>query len=132
MNTMSQAAPGLARRSAVLVGRAMAAGGRALVQAIVPPMCLACRAPLGHHRCLVRGMLARASVSFGRRCATGSACPCPIGTASGMVSAAAVANPPVYGRARAVAAFDGVMRELIHGFKYADRHDARRLFGPGS
>ena len=46
-----------------------------------------------------------------------------------MISAAAVANPPAYGRARAVAAYDGVMRGLIHGFKYVDRHDARRLFG---
>ena len=31
--------------------------------------------------------------------------------------------------ARAVARFDGVMRDLVHGFKYADRHDARALFG---
>ena len=46
-----------------------------------------------------------------------------------MVSAAAVAHPPPYDRARAVAHFSGSMRTLIHQFKYADRHDARALYG---
>jgi ComF family protein len=52
----------------------------------------------------------------------------PFGTGDVMISAAAVARPPAYDRARAVARFDGVMRDLIHAFKYGDRHDARRLF----
>jgi ComF family protein len=34
----------------------------------------------------------------------------------------------VYDRARAVAHFDGVVRDLIHRLKYGDRHDALRLF----
>jgi ComF family protein len=46
-----------------------------------------------------------------------------------MVSAAALAHPPAYDRARAVAHYTGAMRALIHTFKYADRHDARALFG---
>lgn len=48
-----------------------------------------------------------------------------------MISAAAAANPPVYDRARAVAVWrhDGVLQRLVHGLKYHDRHDARRLFG---
>ena len=46
-----------------------------------------------------------------------------------MISAAAAADPPDYDRARAVARFDGVMRELVHDLKFRDRHDARRLFG---
>ncbi|CAN0442219.1 unnamed protein product, partial [Phaeothamnion confervicola] len=53
----------------------------------------------------------------------------PFDTGATTVSAAALANPPDYDRARAVAQFGPVMRNLIHGFKYADRHDARRLFG---
>ena len=44
------------------------------------------------------------------------------------LSAAALANPPAYDRARAVAQYDGVMRDLIHAFKYSDRHEAARLF----
>jgi ComF family protein len=46
-----------------------------------------------------------------------------------MVSGAALKSPPDWDRARAVAQFGPVMRELIHKFKYNDRHDARRLFG---
>lgn len=46
-----------------------------------------------------------------------------------MVSAAAVANSPDFDRARAVASFDGAMRELIHAFKFHDTHHARHLFG---
>jgi ComF family protein len=46
-----------------------------------------------------------------------------------MISAAAAADPPHYDRARAVAVYGGVMQDLVHAFKYADRHDARDLFG---
>jgi len=45
------------------------------------------------------------------------------------ISAAAIADPPDYDRARAVARLDGLMRVLIHGFKFHDSHNARRLFG---
>ena len=38
-----------------------------------------------------------------------------------MISAAAAARPPHYGRARAVAHFDGAMRDLVHAFKFHDR-----------
>jgi ComF family protein len=55
--------------------------------------------------------------------------PLSIDTGGKMLSAAAVAEPPDYDRARAVARFDGLMRVLIHGFKFHDSHNARRLFG---
>ncbi|HEY8127849.1 MAG TPA: ComF family protein [Hyphomicrobium sp.] len=55
--------------------------------------------------------------------------PLPFDTGAPMLSAAAVAEPPDYDRARAVARFDGLMRVLIHGFKFHDSHNARRLFG---
>jgi ComF family protein len=45
------------------------------------------------------------------------------------VSAAAIAHPPAYDRARAVAHYSGEMRTLIHRLKYADRHDVRILLG---
>jgi ComF family protein len=53
----------------------------------------------------------------------------PFDVGGTMVSAAAVADPPAYDRARAVARYAGAMRSLIHGLKFRDRHDARRLFG---
>ena len=55
--------------------------------------------------------------------------PLPFDTGGRMVSAGALADPPAYDRARAVAHFTGTMRTLVHHFKYADRHDARELFG---
>lgn len=55
--------------------------------------------------------------------------PLPYDIGAPMISAAAAANPPPYHRARAVARYDGLMRTLIHDFKFRDTHDARRLFG---
>ena len=55
--------------------------------------------------------------------------PLPFDTGERTVSAGALARPPAYDRARAVAHFSGSMRTLVHQFKYADRHDARALFG---
>lgn len=51
------------------------------------------------------------------------------GSTDTMISAAAAAMPPVYARARAVATYGATMKRLIHGLKYHDRHDGRRLFG---
>jgi len=99
-----------------------------LADIVVPPVCLACRTPLARHHELC-GACWREIRFIRPPLCDRLGLPMPFGTGDGMVSAAAVANPPTYGRARAVAAYDGVMRDLIHGFKYADRHDARRLFG---
>jgi ComF family protein len=128
MNDLNEAGSRLAVRSAQAVGRALASGGRLLAQTIMPAVCLACRVPLDRTDELC-GACWR-SIRFIRPpLCDRLGLPMPYGAAGPMVSAAAAANPPVYDRARAVAAFDGVMRDLVHGFKYADRHDARRLFG---
>lgn len=128
MDNLQDAAPGFARRSTEAVGRALAEGGRLLAQTIMPAVCLGCRASLGRTDGLC-GSCWR-SIRFIRPpLCDRLGLPMPYGAAGTMISAAAAAEPPVYDRARAVAAFEGVMRDLIHGFKYADRHDARRLFG---
>ncbi len=119
---------GTGGRPSGLVASAMGRAAGWLADIVVPPVCLACRTPLARHHA-VCGACWR-QISFIRQpLCDRLGLPMPFGTGEGMVSAAAVANPPAYGRARAVAAYDGVMRDLIHGFKYADRHDARRLFG---
>lgn len=112
-------------------GRVASVFGRVagwLADMVVPPVCLACRTPLARHH-EVCGACWRQIQFIRPPLCDRLGLPMPFGTGDGMVSAAAVANPPVYGRARAVAAYDGVMRDLVHGFKYADRHDSRRLFG---
>ncbi|MDF2118110.1 ComF family protein [Roseiarcaceae bacterium H3SJ34-1] len=48
----------------------------------------------------------------------------------GLVSPEAIANPPVYGRARAVARFeDGPARQLVHRLKYGDRAELAAPMG---
>ena len=48
----------------------------------------------------------------------------------GVLSAAAVDNPPVFQRARAVALFeDGPARRLVHRLKYSDRMELARPMG---
>jgi ComF family protein len=119
---------GTGERQAGLIASAMGRAAGWLADVVVPPVCLACRTPLARHHA-VCGPCWRQIRFIRAPLCDRLGLPMPFGTGEGMISAAAVANPPAYGRARAVAAYDGVMRDLIHGFKYADRHDARRLFG---
>lgn len=95
---------------------------------VVPPVCTACQQPLAVHDALCASCWRQVSFIRAPLCDR-LGLPLPFDTGGRMISAAAAAHPPVYDRARAVARFDGVMRELVHKFKYADRQDARHLFG---
>jgi ComF family protein len=55
--------------------------------------------------------------------------PLPYNTGEPSLSAAAIADPPVYDRARAAAHYSLTMRDLIQSFKYRDRHEGVPLFG---
>jgi ComF family protein len=95
---------------------------------VVPPCCLVCRTRIGAHHLLCP--ICWRDVRFIRPplCDV-LGIPLPFDTGERMVSAAALARPPAYDRARAVAHFTGSMRTLVHQFKYADRHDGQTLFG---
>jgi ComF family protein len=95
---------------------------------IVPPCCLVCRTALGAHHLLCAPCWREVHFIRPPLCDV-LGMPLPFDTGGRMVSAAAAAHPPAYDRARAVAHYSGAMRTLIHQFKYADRHDARALFG---
>ena len=45
-----------------------------------------------------------------------------------MLSAAALAEPPPFERARSAVAFEGPVIDLVHGFKYGDRTDLAPMF----
>lgn len=114
-------------------GRASAASAlrravAACADVIVPPCCLVCRAPLAAHHVLCAACWRDVHFIRPPLCDV-LGMPLPFDTGERMISAAAVARPPAYDRARAVAHFSGAMRTLVHQFKYADRHDARTLFG---
>lgn len=114
--------PGAGLRA--VLGRALAACG----DIIVPPCCVLCRTRLeGHH--LLCGACWREVHFIRQPLCDVLGIPLPFDTGERTVSAAALAQPPAYDRARAVAHFSGGMRTLIHQLKYADRHDGRALFG---
>ncbi len=112
-------------------GRLRSAIGRALAACadlIVPPCCLVCRTPLGAHHLLCPSCWKDVNFIRPPLCDV-LGIPLPFDTGERTVSAGAVARPPAYDRARAVGHYSGSMRTLVHQLKYADRHDARTLFG---
>ena len=101
---------------------------RAAFDMILPPLCLGCEARLTQHDALCPACWRGIAFIRPPLCDR-LGLPLPFDTGGTMISAAAEADPPDYDRARAVAAFDGPMRDLIHDLKFRDTHDARRLFG---
>lgn len=110
-----------------VIGQAVAR----IADMIVPPVCLACHARLDRQDSLC-GTCWQGIAFIRAPLCDRLGIPLPFGPADrGLVSAAAAADPPVWGRARAVAVYESgsVIAGLIHGMKYADRHDARRMLG---
>jgi ComF family protein len=95
---------------------------------IVPPSCLVCRTRVGDHHLLCAACWREVHFIRPPLCDV-LGIPLPFDTGGRTLSAAAVAHPPAYNRARAVAHHSGAMRTLVHQLKYADRHDARTLLG---
>ena len=99
-----------------------------LVDIVTPPVCLNCHEPLSTKDTLCPPCWTK--IDFIRQpLCDRLGIPLPYDSGAGTLSAQAVAEPPLYARARAVARYDGVMRQLIHDLKFHDRHDARKLFG---
>ncbi len=96
---------------------------RAGLDVILPPLCLNCQTRLADHDALCPDCWRRIDFIRPPLCDR-LGLPMPYDTGGTMISAAAAADPPPYDRARAVARYDGVMRELIHDFKFRDTHDA--------
>lgn len=111
------------------VSRAIQAGGRILSDLLVPPLCLSCRSPLSGHDSLCATCWSGIDFIRAPLCDR-LGIPLPYDTGEPRtVSAGALADPPRYDRARAVARYAGTMRELIHALKYGDQHHMVRLFG---
>jgi ComF family protein len=103
-----------------------------LADLVLPPVCIVCRTRIGSHGLLCGGCWARIDFIAPPICAR-LGIPLPYDPrASGgnepCLSAAAIAQPPVYDRARAAAHCSSTMRDLIQSFKYRDRHEGLPLF----
>lgn len=95
---------------------------------ILPPVCLSCRVPMTAHNTLCAGCWTQVDFIRPPMCDR-LGLPLPFATGDVSLSAAAMADPPVYDRARAVAHYSGLMRRLIHDLKFHDRDDLVVLLG---
>lgn len=114
----------LARATLRPFGRAV----RALVEIVYPPACIACGRAIGtpHGLCATCWAGLRfIERPFCERLGT----PFAIDHGLSLISPAALADPPVYARARAVARYDDTARTLVQRLKYADRLDTARALG---
>jgi ComF family protein len=116
-----QASP-WARRAGALALRL----AHATLDTLYPPTCLACRAATDRHGALCpRCWSAMRFIErpFCERLGT----PFEHDLGQGLISPQAMADPPAFARARAVARFeDGPARTLVHRLKYSDRAELAR------
>ena len=111
------------------LGKAALGPLRYAADLMLPPICLNCHEPLADHGKLCAKCWQGIDFICTPLCDR-LGVPLPYATEEVTLSSAALRRTPEYGRARAVARFDGVMRELIHRLKYSDRHELLNLFAP--
>lgn len=95
-----------------------------LADLLPPPVCIVCRKSVGGHGLLCAACFATIDFITPPLCAR-LGVPLPYEAGEPLLSAAAIAAPPVYDHACAAARYSDTMRELIQGFKYRDRHEGR-------
>jgi ComF family protein len=110
---------------AVQLGRAAL---RVALDAVLPPLCPSCRAPLADAGGLCPACWARVSFIAPPWCER-LGIPFVYDPGPGVLSMEAIADPPSYGRARAAVRYDDVARDLVHRLKYGDRLDLAASMG---
>jgi predicted amidophosphoribosyltransferase len=94
----------------------------------LPPLCVACRQPVGGGRGLCAACWSKVSFIAPPYCER-LGIPFAYDPGPGILSMEAIADPPSYGRARAAVRFDDVARDLVHALKYGDRLDLATTLG---
>ena len=124
------AGPGSADKqsAASAVRNLMRFGAAKAADLLLPPLCLSCRSAILGHGGLCAACWSNVNFIEPPVCDR-LGIPLPHATDEPIVSAAALADPPFYDRARAVARYDEVMRDMVHGLKYRDRQEGLALFG---
>jgi ComF family protein len=101
---------------------------RVLIDVALPPLCPACREPVGDAGALCAGCWSKLSFITRPYCER-LGIPFAYDPGPGILSMQAIADPPAYARARAVARFDEIARALVHALKYGDRLDLAPALG---
>jgi ComF family protein len=118
------AAGQIVTRQAFGVARRLFAGALDLA---LPPSCPGCRRPMGDDRGLCVdcwSQLQSIEEPWCERLGT----PLAYDLGPGTLSAAAIADPPAFDRARSAVIYGGIAPDLVHAFKYADRTELAALF----
>ncbi|MGF0539699.1 ComF family protein [Agrobacterium sp. ES01] len=105
-----------------IFGTNMVRVAKILRDLVYPPTCAGCRRSIALHGGLCANCWS--SIPFIEKpfCdVLGS--PFSHDPGAGILSAEAIANPPVFDRLRCVALHDGIARDLVHQLKYQDRTD---------
>ena len=95
----------------------------------LPPLCAACREPVGERRGLCAACWSKLSFIAPPYCER-LGIPFAYDPGPGVLSMEAIADPPAYERARAAVRYDDVARALVHALKYGDRLDLAPHHGP--
>lgn len=101
--------------------------GRRALDLILPPLCLKCRAPVGEPQSVCAACWNDIRFLGPPHCAQ-CGLPFPHDLGCGVKCAACLRSPPVFEMARAAVAYDDASRDLILGFKHADRLETVPLF----
>jgi len=111
------------------LARVWTRAGRAALDTLYPPICLACRAATSEAGALCSSCW-RAMRFIERPFCDRLGTPFEHDLGVGLLSPQAVTDPPVFQRARAVARFeDGPARRLVHRLKYSDRGELAAPMG---
>jgi len=114
---------GMAALTLTHITHGLARAGRWSLDWLIPPQCLVCHGEVGEASGLCVTCWSKLSfieAPFCDRLAT----PFPYEQGEGVVSAAALADPPLWDSGRAAVIFDEAARVLVHALKYRDRHEA--------
>jgi ComF family protein len=101
---------------------------RSALSLLYPPTCIACQAATGEPHALCAacwGGIRFIERPFCERLGT----PFSVDLGQPLLSPAAIADPPVFERARAVAEYEGTASLLVHRMKYNDRLELARALG---
>ncbi len=99
-----------------------------LLDFILPPLCISCRSIVQEHHGLCAQCWENVTFIQPPFCDI-LGFPLPFDEGDKTVSAAAITMDPNFDHARSVALYDGVMRDLIHHFKYYGQMESKTIFG---
>lgn len=124
---MTEALHPAARAGTGLRNAALHALSRAF-DLVLPPVCPSCREPVAGGVGLCAHCWAKLSFIARPYCER-LGIPFAHDLGRGALSARAIADPPAYGRARAVVRYDDIARALVHALKYGDRLELAPTMG---